>query len=77
MIETRGLGTGDEECFELFAEVFDPIISGRRDGYIDLDVTKLSNTKIDPTGNYTLSGFNLSPGKIYKILKIRYFTDIL
>jgi len=78
MIKTCGLVAGDEECFELFAEVFDPVISARHNGYAkdakhptDLDVSKLSNTKIDPTGNYTLTsrcrtgrsvrGFKLPP----------------
>ena len=79
MIKTCGLVAGDEECFELFAEVFDPVISARHNGYAkdakhptDLDVSKLSDTKIDPTGNYTLTsrcrtgrsvrGFKLPPG---------------
>merc|ERR1719436_838717 len=78
MIKTCGLVAGDEECFELFAEVFDPVISARHNGYAkdakhptDLDVSKLSDTKIDPTGNYTLTsrcrtgrsvrGFKLPP----------------
>merc|ERR1712088_175653 len=78
MIKTCGLVAGDEECFELFAEVFDPVISARHNGYAadakhptDLDVSKLSDTKIDPTGKYTLTsrcrtgrsvrGFRLPP----------------
>ena len=79
MIKTCGLVAGDEECFELFKEIFDPVISARHNGYAadakhvtDLDITKLSDTKIDPTGNYTLTsrcrtgrsvrGFKLPPG---------------
>jgi len=78
MIKTCGLVAGDEECFELFKEIFDPVISARHNGYAadakhptDLDITKLSDTKIDPTGNYTLTsrcrtgrsvrGFKLPP----------------
>ena len=97
MIKTCGLVAGDEECFELFADIFEPVISARHNGYArdakvcsqkiitetltlifflqhptDLDVSKLSNTKIDPTGNYVLTsrcrtgrsvrGFKLPPG---------------
>merc|ERR1712134_71839 len=78
MIKTCGLVAGDEECFELFADIFEPVISARHNGYArdakhptDLDVSKLSNTKIDPTGNYVLTsrcrtgrsvrGFKLPP----------------
>jgi len=78
MIKTCGLVAGDEECFELFADVFDPVISARHNGYAkdakhptDLAIEKLSDTKIDPTGNYTLTsrcrtgrsvrGFQLPP----------------
>merc|ERR1712131_511430 len=78
MIKTCGLVAGDEECFELFREFFEPVISARHNGYArdakhptDLDVSKLSNTKIDPTGNYVLTtrcrtgrsvrGFRLPP----------------
>merc|ERR1711970_1658359 len=78
MIKTCGIVAGDEESYELFAELFDPIISGRHGGYAadakhptDLDVSKLSDTKIDPTGKYVLTsrcrtgrsvrGFRLPP----------------
>merc|ERR1712113_193000 len=78
MIKTCGIVAGDEECFELFKELFDPIISARHNGYAadakhptDLDVNKLSDTKIDPTGKYVLTsrcrtgrsvrGFRLPP----------------
>merc|ERR1712126_353680 len=64
--------------YELFAELFDPVISARHNGYpadakhpTDLDISKLSNTKIDPTGKYVLTsrcrtgrsvkGFKLPP----------------
>ena len=80
MIKTVGMVAGDDESYELFAELFDPVISARHNGYAadakhptDLDVSKLSNTKIDPTGKYVLTsrcrtgrsvkGFKLPPGK--------------
>merc|ERR1712224_407544 len=78
MIKTVGMVAGDDECYELFRELFDPVISARHNGYApdakhptDLDVNKLSNTKIDPTGKYVLTsrcrtgrsvkGFRLPP----------------
>merc|ERR1719359_712436 len=55
-IKTVGLVAGDEESYETFKELFDPVISARHGGYAphakhptDLDYTKLSTTKIDPT----------------------------
>ena len=62
----------------LFSELFDPVISARHNGYAanakhptDLNVEKLSNTKIDPTGKYVITtrcrtgrsvrGFRLPP----------------
>merc|ERR1712222_159617 len=62
----------------LFAELFEPVISARHGGYpadakhpTDLDVSKLTDTKIDPTGKYVLTsrcrtgrsvrGFKLPP----------------
>jgi len=78
MIKTVGMVAGDDESYELFAELFDPVISARHNGYpadakhpTDLDISKLSNTKIDPTGKYVLTsrcrtgrsvkGFKLPP----------------
>merc|ERR1711990_1418704 len=62
MIKTCGIVAGDEESYELFKELFDPIISSRHGGYApdakhptDSDVNKLSDTKIDPTGKYVLT----------------------
>merc|ERR1712233_280415 len=62
MIKTVGAVAGDEESYELFREFFDPVISDRHNGYgadakhpTDLDVRKLSTTKIDPTGKYILT----------------------
>lgn len=78
MIKTVGMVAGDDESYELFAELFDPVISARHNNYpkdakhpTDLDTSKLSDTKIDPTGNYVLTsrcrtgrsvkGFKLPP----------------
>jgi len=62
MIKTVGAVAGDEESYELFKDFFDPVISARHNGYAadakhptDLDVRKLSTTKIDPTGKYILT----------------------
>ena len=61
-IKTVGMVAGDEESYEVFKELFDPVIAARHNGYgperthpTDLDVSKLSNTKIDPTGNYVIT----------------------
>ena len=76
--KTVGLVAGDEESYTVFKELFDPVVSARHNGYAadahhptDLDVSKLSKTKIDPTGNYVLTtrcrtgrsvrGFRLPP----------------
>jgi len=78
MIKTVGMVGGDEESFELFAPLFDPVISARHRGYpadakhpTDLDISKISDTKMDPTGKYILTtrcrtgrsvrGFRLPP----------------
>lgn len=62
MIKTVGLVAGDEECYTKFKDLFDPIVSARHNGYAadavhvtDMDVSKLSDTKIDPTGKYVLT----------------------
>merc|ERR1719263_1934011 len=62
MIKTVGLVAGDEECYEKFKDLFDPVVSARHNGYAadavhvtDMDVSKLSDTKIDPTGKYVLT----------------------
>ena len=84
MIKTCGIVAGDEESYELFKELFDPIISARHNGYAadakhptDLDVDKLSDTKIDPTGKYVLTsrcrtgrsvkGFRLPPAVSFEV----------
>lgn len=78
-ILTCGLVAGDEESFTLFKDVFDPVIEARHNGYkpdavhpTNMDASKISTTKIDPTGKYVLTsrcrtgrsvrGFCLPPG---------------
>merc|ERR1719353_1378958 len=62
MIKTVGMTAGDEESYEVFKDLFDPVIDIRHGGYApnakhptDLDVSKLSKTTIDPTGKYVIS----------------------
>merc|ERR1719326_2221168 len=53
---------GDEDSYDVFKELFDPVIDIRHGGYpanakhpTDLDTSKLSSTSIDPTGKYVIS----------------------
>merc|ERR1719473_766702 len=62
MIKTVGMTAGDEECYETFKELFDPVIDIRHGGYAadakhptDLNIAKLSGTTIDPSGKYVIS----------------------
>merc|ERR1711868_195083 len=62
MIKTVGMVAGDEESYEHFAELFDPVISNRHNGYApdakhptDMNPDNLSKTPIDPTGKYVLT----------------------
>jgi creatine kinase len=61
-ILTCGLVAGDEECFETFKDLFDIVVGQRNGNYAadakhqtDMDVSKLSKTKIDPDGKYVLT----------------------
>jgi creatine kinase len=78
-IKTVGLTAGDEESYETFKELFHPVITDRHNGYdpatqkqpTNLDISKISDTDIDPTGKYVLTtrvrtgrsvrGFKLPP----------------
>lgn len=77
-IKTVGLVACDEESYEVFKELFDPVISARHGGYTadakqptNLDISKLSDTDIDPDLKYVLTtrvrtgrsvrGFKLPP----------------
>jgi len=62
MIKTVGLTAGDEESYEVFKELFDPVISARHGGYpadgkqpTNMDLTQLSDTDIDPDCKYVLT----------------------
>jgi len=61
-ILTCGLVAGDEECYETFKDLFDIVVGQRNGNYApdakhqtDMDVSKLSKTKIDPDGKYVLT----------------------
>ena len=61
-IKTCGIVAGDEESYEVFKEIFDPIIAERHGGYAadgkqptNLNVDLLSTTDIDPEGKYVLT----------------------
>jgi len=61
-IKTVGVVACDEDSYEVFKEMFDPIISARHNGYgaeskqpTNLDISQLSNTDIDPAGKYVLT----------------------
>jgi len=52
----------DEESYDTFKELFDPVISARHNGYgadakqpTNMDMAKLSDTDIDPEGKYVLT----------------------
>jgi len=56
MIKTVGMVAGDEESYETFKELFDPVVAARHGGYApdakhptDMNPDNLSTTKIDPT----------------------------
>merc|ERR1719277_105412 len=59
MIKTVGMTAGDEESYETFKELFDPVIDARHGGYgpaekqpTNLDLGALSTTDTDPFGKY-------------------------
>merc|ERR1711904_393883 len=61
-IKTVGLVACDEECYETFKELFDPVISARHGGYAadakqptNMDISKLSDIDIDPALKYVLT----------------------
>lgn len=61
-IKTCGLVAGDEDCYDVFKKLFDPVIDIRHGGYpanakhpTDMDISKLSSTAIDPSGSYVIS----------------------
>merc|ERR1719191_1040102 len=61
-IKTVGLVACDEESYDVFKELFDPVISARHNGYApdakqptNMDINQLSNTDIDPDLKYVLT----------------------
>ena len=61
-IKTVGMVACDEESYEVFKELFDPVISARHGGYgadakqpTNLDISQLSDTDIDPYCKYVLT----------------------
>lgn len=61
-ILTCGLVAGDEECFTAFKDLFDIVVGKRNGDYpadavhtTDMDISKLSTTKIDPENKYVLT----------------------
>jgi creatine kinase len=61
-IKTVGVVACDEESYDVFKELFDPVISARHGGYTadakqptNLEISQLSDTDIDPEGKYVLT----------------------
>merc|ERR1719440_2098502 len=61
-IKTVGLVACDEESYDVFKDLFDPVISARHNGYAadatqptNMDINQLSNTDIDPDLKYVLT----------------------
>merc|ERR1711959_677346 len=61
-IKTVGMTACDEESYEVFKELFDPVISARHGGHAadgkqptHMDLEQLSNTDIDPELKYVLT----------------------
>jgi len=61
-IKTVGMVACDEESYEVFRELFDPVIAARHNGYAadaiqptNMDINKLSTTDVDPYNKYVLT----------------------
>ncbi len=61
-IKTCGIVAGDEESYEVFKDLFDPIISNRHNGYpadgkqpTNLNISELYDYDIDPYNKYVLT----------------------
>merc|ERR1711966_289089 len=61
-IKTVGVVACDEDSYTTFADLFDPVISDRHNGYgindtqpTDLDISKISDIDIDPFNKYVLT----------------------
>jgi len=61
LVQNVGAVAGDEECYEIFREFFDPLIERwhgipRSQGQpTDLDCTKVTDVQIDPSGEYVVA----------------------
>merc|ERR1719453_2982698 len=65
MIKTVGLVAGDAQCYDVFFELFRPVIAARHAGFLEsdvevkhptvLDAAKLDSEPIDPTGRFVVS----------------------
>ena len=58
-IMTVGMVAGDEESYEVFADIFDPVIEARHNGFKKTDMHK---TDIDPS--HLVGGDNLDPNYV-------------
>jgi creatine kinase len=61
-IKTVGLVAGDEDSYHVYADLFEPIITDRHNGYprdgvqpTDMDISKISDIDIDPYNKYVLT----------------------
>jgi len=61
-IKTVGLVAGDEESYDMFKELIDPIIAARHGGYApdaihptDLDLSKVDSDPLDPDGRFVMT----------------------
>lgn len=63
MIKTVGMYAGDAECYEVFRELFDPVVAAKHPNFditmakhvTDMDYTKVTNEMIDPSGQRVLA----------------------
>merc|ERR1719460_2295189 len=76
MIKTVGMTAGDEESYEVFKELFDPVIAIRHNGYkadakhpTDLNTMNLSSMSIDPDTKYVIST-RMRTGRSFRGLRL-------
>lgn len=61
LVKVAGINAGDRECYELYSEIFDPVISQLHGGWTpdrchpaDLDLDRIEDVQIDATGRYAV-----------------------
>mmetsp|Transcript_100495 Transcript_100495/g.174445 ORF Transcript_100495/g.174445 Transcript_100495/m.174445 type:complete len:967 (+) Transcript_100495:30-2930(+) len=61
LVKVSGAYAGDFDCYEVFQDLFNPVISSLHNGFkldenhmTDMSPMKLSNARIDPTGRYAV-----------------------